>query len=379
MGKPEALPTGVEVHGTKLRIWFMYQGRRHREPVGLGVSASNIKAAARLRAQIDAEIKAGVFVYAAHFPESKHAGAGTGDIVTFGHLSGVWLSAKKGEVAKATYLKYEQMLDQYWIPPFGHRSVGSIKSSDVKSEMGKVDWSKLSAKRRNDAMIPLRGVFSLALEDELISVNPTASLKNKRSAPKMADPFTAAEVDLILNHMLRVYGEEVFAYFECAFFTGMRPGEQIEIQWPDADFPSEILDIQRNRNLGEVSDTKNHATRHHELNSRALHALGLMRKHTQLSGKHIFRHPKLLKPYHDLRPLREVFWDPTLKALGMRRRTLYQTRHTYATLNIMARAHPYWVAAQMGTSVELVYRTYAKWIKQVDSSVVEKSKMVRIV
>ena len=51
-----------------------------------------------------------------------------------------------------------------------------------------------------------------------------------------------------------------------------------------------------------------------------------------------------------------------LKRLGIRHRPPYNTRHTYATMMLMAGMTPAFCAGQMGHSVEVFLRTYAKWI-----------------
>lgn len=51
-----------------------------------------------------------------------------------------------------------------------------------------------------------------------------------------------------------------------------------------------------------------------------------------------------------------------LKALGIRERRQYDTRHTYATMCLMAGMNPAFIANQLGHSVEMLLSTYAKWI-----------------
>lgn len=53
----------------------------------------------------------------------------------------------------------------------------------------------------------------------------------------------------------------------------------------------------------------------------------------------------------------------------MRERNFYQTRHTYATLNLMAGANPMWVAKQLGhATIQMVLTVYSKWIDGADKS-----------
>jgi integrase len=56
------------------------------------------------------------------------------------------------------------------------------------------------------------------------------------------------------------------------------------------------------------------------------------------------------------------FWQATLKRLGVRYRRPYNLRHTYATLGLMNGLKPAFMARQLGDSLEMSYKAYAKWI-----------------
>ena len=55
-----------------------------------------------------------------------------------------------------------------------------------------------------------------------------------------------------------------------------------------------------------------------------------------------------------------------MKLSGLRQRDARQTRHTYATMMLMAGVAPAYAAKQMGHSIEMFLRTYAKWIDGAD-------------
>jgi integrase len=76
----------------------------------------------------------------------------------------------------------------------------------------------------------------------------------------------------------------------------------------------------------------------------------------------IFPDPKTGERWVDDWTPREMYWRPVLKRLGIRYRSPYQTRHTYATMMLMAGVNPAFAARQMGHSVQMFLRTYAKWI-----------------
>ena len=65
-------PTGVENHCGLLRVWFIYQGQRVRENLGVPDTAKNRRMAGELRESVRYAIKIGNFNYAAQFPGSKN-------------------------------------------------------------------------------------------------------------------------------------------------------------------------------------------------------------------------------------------------------------------------------------------------------------------
>src|SRR5437867_8579898 len=65
----------------------------------------------------------------------------------------------------------------------------------------------------------------------------------------------------------------------------------------------------------------------------------------------------------DINPRRERVWFPTLKRAGLRRRTMYQTRHSFASNALEAGEPPSWVAAMLGHATpEMLFQVYARFI-----------------
>lgn len=66
------LPTGVEIRGKSICIWFIYRGKRCRETLrGWIVTPANVRKAGNFRSMIVSEINLGKFDYRSSFPESK--------------------------------------------------------------------------------------------------------------------------------------------------------------------------------------------------------------------------------------------------------------------------------------------------------------------
>ncbi|WP_285410888.1 tyrosine-type recombinase/integrase [Variovorax sp. efr-133-TYG-130] len=116
--------------------------------------------------------------------------------------------------------------------------------------------------------------------------------------------------------------------------------------------------------LGEHKDnTKTNVARLVQLNSRAMEYLRAQKEHSFLMADGwMFPDPKTRERWVDDWTPREMYWRPTLKRLGIRYRSPYETRHTYATMLLMAGVAPAYGAKQLGHSVEMFLRTYAKWM-----------------
>ncbi|MBT2325547.1 DUF3596 domain-containing protein [Variovorax paradoxus] len=359
------LPKGVEItESGALRIWFMLKGQRVREPIGLSYSVPNAKVAERLRNKVVEAIDRGTFTFAEFFPDSKRASEHV-DGKTFKEIAELWFKSKLQEgVKRNTQIKYRQLLDQFWLPRYGALPIASFKAAKVKMDLLEDEvLAEASAVRYNDALIPLRGTFELAVDLELLEANPAARLVNRSRGPTEPDPFEAGEVRAIIRSADKLFGTVMADYFTVAFLTGLRPSEQIALLKEDIDLDRDRVLVARSLNAGEVEAPKSRAGRRHveiikpvrEAFERML-AIGPKREH-------VFYHPELLQPFSEARPVREVYWERAVKEAGVRYRTLYQTRHTFATQALMARAHPMWVAGQMGhEDTKLVFSTYSKWL-----------------
>lgn len=366
---------GVEIISVKghdyIRVSFSYNGRRHREYLPIPVTKTNLKYAANLVADIKRKIALGTFDYKEAFPESRRASDPATKVQTFKNLGDTWLETKS-KLAKNTLKKYRTTLERVWYPKIGNKRIEDIKPSELRKIIAGLE---IGNKSINDVLIPLRGIFELAEDDELITKNPTRKITNLEFVKAQPDPFDLQEVEAILAY-LKGLDEQAWNYYEFAFFTGLRPGEQIALRWPDIDFKKGYARVERALEAGEVKETKTKGIRDIELLSRAQEALKRQKAHTFLKPEQVvFVNTATGRPLADERHYRETFWKRALRALGIRERDAYQTRHTFATLAIMAGANPVWVARQLGhATTAMVFQTYAKWIDRADRSR-EKNKI----
>lgn len=359
---------GIKPHGKGIQVTFYWNCERFRPTLKIPPTASNIKYAERLKGEIERAIALGNYTleqYAQHFPTSRVARSAPAkqQRPTFKTLSTKWLAASS-HLSTGTLIKYRQALD-FWLENIGDEPIDNIHYSTIAALANAQGWG---AKNRNNILIPLRQVLEMAFLDGVIESNPAERIRNAKVQKEPPDPLTAEEVDVVLTHMQK-YDAQIVNLFEFSFFTGMRPSEVIALRWGDIDQVRGLARVKRARTFGEEHETKTFKVRDVELNTRAKAALARQKPLTFLKDGYVFDNPVTGEPYSEERPLRRAYWNPTLKALGMRERNFYQTRHTYATLNLMAGANPMWVAKQLGhATMAMVLTVYSKWIDGADKS-----------
>lgn len=361
MGKKK-LPTGVEDRGDHYRIWFMWEGRRCREPVpNFPHTPAGAAQAGRLRAEIAQKIKLGVFdskEYLRLFPDSANVFRAK-EGRTFGEVAQRWLDLV--EVSEATRNEYKKILNRNWMPWLNTKDVADIKRSDIRQIIKENKFP--SAKTRNNALTPCRAVFALAVDDELCPANPCEGIKNTKHQKEPPDPFSASERDTILEHFKTHEHPIWHSYFTLAFYAGLRsPSEITGLLWDAVDLKRGYVRIARKMALAKVVDqTKTAVVRDVILPAEAIAALKAMRSYTYLKHEHVFVHPVTGEPLRYQKPINNI-WRKVMKATGIRYREPYNCRHTCATQWIMAGANPVFVAKQLGHSVQMTLTIYAKWI-----------------
>lgn len=363
--------SGVEPREKSIRVNFTLNGKWQRVRLALPPTTVNLRYAEKLVDRVRKAVARGTFDWAEFFPDAPQAKKAK-PAHTFKQWCDLWLDTK-GRLAKNTLSQYRNALE-VWQGLLGPESaMESLSHAVVAAKVGKTPWK--SAKLLNNYLIPLRGVFALAGR-ELDIGDPMEGIENSKHQAQPPDPLSPQEMEQVLAHMRQNFDIRVWAYFETAFTTGMRPEELIELRWGDVDWSAGTIRVQRARTSGEVKPLKTYNARDVDLMARAVAALEAMKPWTmtgssdkidQELGRRIFESPVTGKAWHDERSQRDTFWRPALRACGIRWRRAYQTRHTYATNALAAGANPAYIARQMGhKNAKMLFSVYAKWIDGAD-------------
>ena len=327
------------------KYWFVdvYDGRGRRIRRSVGVS----KAVAEL-------VEKDLLVKVAR---SEYLGIFEADATPFSAYAKDWLERKKVTVTLSTYRDYRSTLEVYAIPHFAETPICQVSQRDVMDFLDAL--SKLSAKRKNNIMVPVKCIFNDAKRRGDIKDNPTETIRRFKEEKPFIDPLSFPEMKLFLHHVDPHY----LAYFTTAFLTGMRPNELLALKWHNVDFEMRMVTVREGRVQGIEGPPKTLSSyRDIDLMEPLYEVLLRHREQIPQETRYVFTGEKGAPLQVD--NLRHRVWYPTLQAAQLRKRTMYQTRHTFASLMLSYGEDPLWVARMLGhTSTEMLYRHYGKYIR----------------
>ncbi|GAA9866134.1 hypothetical protein VN0637_14930 [Helicobacter pylori] len=183
------------------------------------------------------------------------------------------------------------------------------------------------------------------------------TLKNAMHGLK-DDPFSLDEIKTILHHTPNL---RLKAFLITAFFTGLRTGEQLALLWSDIDFKNKKINIDKSLNLsGAFTSPKNQTSiRQVDLLEPVERILKELKESEPNDKKMIFLSiPKRTQEF-------QKAFKALLKALNLKEKKLYTTRHTFASLMISMGEDPLWVSKNMGhNDLNTTYSNYARYIPQ---------------
>ncbi|WQY63327.1 site-specific integrase [Helicobacter pylori] len=195
----------------------------------------------------------------------------------------------------------------------------------------------------------------------------SVTLKNAKEA-KAIEPFNLEEVKTLIENAQSL---RLKAFLMVAFLTGLRTGEQLALTWEDIDFIEKKIVINKSLNeLGTITTPKNKPSiREVDL----LEPVAKILKELQASE------PENKKFVFISMPKRSTMFQRAfrslLKALNLKERKLYTTRHTFASLMLSQGEEPMWVSKTLGhKDLNTTYSTYSHYIPKQEK---ERAKFLK--
>ena len=374
--------------GGKVYVDFMYFGERVRESSGLLWNDQNVK---KVRNQLDAisvAIDSGTFSFADVFPNSRkleyfrekeRALQGSAELpeeVLFEEYAWIWYGLLKdsGRVAERTLLGYRRHIELYLIPFFGKMVFGDFNKNAFDSF---ISWAKGQKLRKrpvsnatiNKIFVPMK----MICKDAAISYgwgsgyNPFFGFKKlpEDDPYQKILPFSTDEQGSLVAEL----SDHWKPYFQFAFRSGLRQGEQIGLKPGDIDWEKGLLRIRRALTLDEQGriiegPTKNRYSRRTiKLTKSMLEPLNAQKEiHDRFQCEYFFctSQGSRIHPSN----VRQRVWLPALKKAGCQIREMKQTRHSFATVALSCGENPLWIAKVMGhRNTDMIIKVYSRYIE----------------
>lgn len=153
---------------------------------------------------------------------------------------------------------------------------------------------------------------------------------------------------------------------QVAFWSGLRTSEQIALRWQDVELEQNRVFVKQAHVRGQLKETKTKSgKREVALQPQTKEALLNQLNFTGKLNETVFHDPRTQKPWKNDQPIRKNVWTPALKKAGIKYRTPYQTRRTFASTLLSRGENPPWVAQQMGhKDWGQIIKIYGRWIPQ---------------
>jgi len=362
----------------KLYLDFMFAGHRCREQTALSDTPANRKKAEALLQRVQAKILLGELNYAEFFPgsgniakvqpaESILAVAGGSkpiDTPLFADFADQWFDENKIQWRSSHTKNVDSILNSSLKPIFKDKHVSEITKPDIlkaRNKMakrpGRGPSRLMSAKSINNHMNILRMVMTEAA-DRYDFTNPYRNIKPLRLQRVHIEPFSLSEVETIL----RTVREDYRNYYLVRFYTGMRTGEIDGLKWEYVDFERREILVRETLIAGETEYTKTDGSqREIPMFGPVYDALKEQHAATGRLSKYVFCNREGNPLDHN--NVTKRVWYPLLRALNLKQRRPYQTRHTAATLFLASGENPEWVARTLGHSTtEMLFKVYSRYV-----------------
>lgn len=334
------------------------RGQTYRTNTGWGIRYYDETGCRRRKSGFRTKSEARAWFDEVERPRQRGVSKASTRIVTFSELVDQYLEAHAAGREAATIRTLRERL-AYALSPFG-----SMRLRELQDCVGEIAaWqATLPPGSRYGITQAFRQTLEAGVRWRLMSQNPAKLAgPNPQPRPKEFSAFTRSEIDLLAIELGRWGPIAVFASE-----TGMRPEEWLALEWRDVSREQRVALVERTFSGGKMKPygKTTRSRRRVPLSERALDALDTVPR--RIDSGIIFRAPgggggvaAGHGRYLDLHNFRAREWKPALEAAGLSKdQRIMDLRHTFATLALAAGIPIFELARYMGTSVEMIDRTY---------------------
>ena len=383
-----------------IRISFTYKGVKCQEVLyGLDPSkTAHIKTAEQRRSKILLDIQSGSFDYAKEFPKS-------GKVKIFYKTPPPVKKILMSELLDKTLADYTKMHDM------GNRSIATLKSdtkilNNLRDYFGKIyiqdlkptdiekwmerEYTKqpveikidpitgeeekpdqrkikkdfITPKTMTNLLTPLKKTLVDAVKFDYIKESPLDKITikdmfaktTKKSTKKAIDVFSDDEENKIIDSA----DGQLKNLIEFGFWTGLRIGELLGLEWSAIDFTNNIIHVYQSKVHTKIKPPKSHAgIRDVPLFPRAKNALMRQKEFTfNNPDGFIFNDPTNSRAWYSSNKL-GVQWQEVMAKSGVRYRKPYTMRHSFASKLLTKGEIPIIISHILGhADTTMLYRHY---------------------
>ena len=294
------------------------------------------------------------------------------DIKTVAQYAELFLASKKVLVKESTYIRYETIVRNQILPLFGDRDISSIKIAEIKK------WYNYWISERSSATAiyianTFSAIFKEAFYDEAVEKNPFDYIKRPKKKQGGAKPFGTETIKILIDSAKDEWFKNFLAL---SFFTGLRTGEAVALQWEDIDFNAQELEVKRSRRYGkDITPKTEKSKRIVPIFDELLPYLESQRNLTSDSESDYVFLSVNGTPFNDGNRIRDYHWKKLLEHVEIPYQRLYDTRSSFATMMLSSGKFSInHIAQMMGhTNVDMLIHKYNKFIpaevRKIDKSI----------
>ena len=163
--------------------------------------------------------------------------------VTFAEVCTNWLKARGHRHAPATAKRRDQVLRLHVLPHLGHMPIRSIRLSHIREIVASWEREQMTAATIRTHMNYMRPVFKLAIQDDIISKDPTTGLQLpplRHGKGTILDPEQC-------RTLLSAAPDGYWRAFHILLATGLRIGEFMDLTVGDVDFTRRVLVVKESK------------------------------------------------------------------------------------------------------------------------------------
>jgi integrase len=255
---------------------------------------------------------------------------GAGDVLLAGMESGA-IRNRSGDVYKPSVIRgYRQALRSHVLPDLGGAKLADLRHADLQALADRLLAAGLNPSTIKNAFLPVRVIYKRALRDGEVAVNPTTPLElpaHRGRRDRVASPAEAAE-------LIQAVPDGDRTLWATAFYSGLRRGELLALRWENVDHTTGAIRVDSSLDLqfGEVAP-KSSAGRRYVPMAHTLRGFLLEHRVATASARLVFtsRTGRHFDP-----PSVQARADKAWSTAKLKRITLHEARHTYASLMIAA-------------------------------------------